>query len=248
MQDNLFRISYDMPEELLRFPMKQGDSISGYFNGTGLYCDLLTMRRFGTFLTKADSVGKMILPDGETLYGVMRLHTERQVNAIYADKDSMMFKEDVYRWYATGYRYPILEAKVTTLQDKPIEQLLFYCLPEEQELLASNDVNKDIRDAVAKAGEVAQSENEAKTRGEDDFKYEIDQDDHSVTIHYQTDHHEKISALLANNQGYVYQRQKRNGQKESGTITISTNGLRRGQYVLYLNVDGKGYAEKINVK
>lgn len=28
-------ISYDMPETWLKFPMQQGDSVSGYFNGTG---------------------------------------------------------------------------------------------------------------------------------------------------------------------------------------------------------------------
>ncbi len=32
-EDNLTRINYDMPEEWLRIPMKQGDSISGYFHG-----------------------------------------------------------------------------------------------------------------------------------------------------------------------------------------------------------------------
>ena len=34
-------ISYDMPETWLQFPMQQGDSVCGYFNGTGKYCDRL---------------------------------------------------------------------------------------------------------------------------------------------------------------------------------------------------------------
>ena len=50
MHDYLSRVSYDMPEEWLRFPMKQGDSISGYFNSSGMYCDRLFMRRFGTYI------------------------------------------------------------------------------------------------------------------------------------------------------------------------------------------------------
>lgn len=99
------------------------------------------MRCFGAYMTKADSVGKLILPKGDTLRSVMRLHTERYVSAVYADKDtlrkkvptftvdsivrhmaadSLMVREDLYRWYAAGYRYPILEAKVTTLKDKPM--------------------------------------------------------------------------------------------------------------------------------
>ena len=54
-------ISYDMPETWLKFPMQPGDSTSGYFNGTGKYCDHLFMRRFGTYKTKADAVGKLVL-------------------------------------------------------------------------------------------------------------------------------------------------------------------------------------------
>ena len=55
-------ISYDMPETWLKFPMQRDDSIIVYFNGTGKYCDHLFMRRFGTYLTKADAVGKLVLP------------------------------------------------------------------------------------------------------------------------------------------------------------------------------------------
>ena len=47
---------------------------------------------------------------------------------------------------------------------------------------------------------------------------------------------------------YVYQRQEKSGQTGSGRIDISTSGLRRGQYVVSLNVDGKSYAEKVSVR
>ena len=268
-EDNLTRIKYDMPEEWLRFPMKQGDSISGYFHGIGLYCGELLMRRFGTYQTKADSTGKLILPNGETLNGIMRLHTERSISAVYANKDTLrkevptytvdsiikrmatdtlMLHEDHYRWYAAGYRYPIVEAKVITLKDKPIEELLFYCLPEEQERLASNEVNKAVREVVARAEEESLAGDEAKTRGVDGFSYEISQNDYSVTVRYQADHYEKITALLTNNQGIVYQRLEKTGLAGSGQIEFNTSGLRRGQYIVYLNVDGTGYAEKFSVK
>lgn len=124
-------ISYDMPETWLRFPMHVGDSVCGYFNGTGKYCDKLFMRRFGTYKTKADAIGKMVLSGGDTLSDVTRLHTERYVGTVMAPIDTMecripafttdsiikhlaadtiQFREDVYRWYAEGYRYPVLEA------------------------------------------------------------------------------------------------------------------------------------------
>ena len=32
-------MSYDMPETWLTFPMQMGDSVCGYFNGSGPYCE-----------------------------------------------------------------------------------------------------------------------------------------------------------------------------------------------------------------
>ena len=82
-------VSYDMPEKWLQFPMLTGDSVCGYFNGTGKYCDKLFMRRFGTYKTKADAAGKIVLPDGDTLSNVTRLHTERYVGTVMAPIDTM---------------------------------------------------------------------------------------------------------------------------------------------------------------
>ena len=45
-------MSYDMPETWLRFPMQVGDSVCGYFNGSGPYCERFFMRRYGTYKTK----------------------------------------------------------------------------------------------------------------------------------------------------------------------------------------------------
>ena len=69
-------MSYDMPETWLKFPMQVGDSVSGYFNATGPYCDRFFMRRYGTYKTKADALGKLVRPQGDNLRNVIRLHTE----------------------------------------------------------------------------------------------------------------------------------------------------------------------------
>ena len=37
-EDNLLAIQYDQPEEWLRFPMTQKDTLSGEFSGKGIYC------------------------------------------------------------------------------------------------------------------------------------------------------------------------------------------------------------------
>ena len=249
IKDGLVQIDYDEPELYLKYPMKQGDSIAGQFSGHGVYCEQIPMQRYGTYITKTDSIGKIVLPNGKEIRGVIRVHTERLINQNYGDKlvDRTELQEDVYRWFADGYRYPILEAFVNTKDKKVIEQFLFYNDPEGQELLASNDVNKPVRDTIAHTSE--SDSYHKKTRNEDHgFKYDISLNGQEITITYQTGEPIKIIALLANNQGYVYQRLERIVESNTGTINISTNTLRRGQYVVHLNVNGKSYSEKINIK
>lgn len=247
IKDRLIQIDYDEAELYLRFPMKQGDSIIGQFSGKGLYCEQIPMQRYGTYVTKADSIGKIVLPNSKEIRGVMRVHTQRQIHHDYGEKlvERTKMQEDLYRWFAEGYRYPILEARVTTRGDEVVEQLLFYCDPEEQELLASNDVNKLLRDGVVKSGE-EQSANKSR-ENENEFKYDITQSGQGVTIHYETKGPTKIMVVLASNQGYVYQQVEKMEDSNNGTIDINTNGLRRGHYVIYLNVNGKSYSEKMSI-
>lgn len=271
-------MSYDMPEKWLRFPMQLGDSISGYFNGSGPYCGLLFMRRFGTYLTKADAAGKLVLPDGDTLRHVLRLHTERHVSIRVAPIDTMKCKipkftvdsivsnmaadpvkmqEDIYRWYAEGYRYPVLEASVLSQNGKRLTADVYYCAPDVQRTLAYDEENEQIRNRLAEeerarwlASSPDYDANNVQSRGKDGFTYGLSQDDISgqVTIHYDTDHDTKMTALVANGLGYVYRRADQSCAVGSGQTTIDCSGLRKGQYILYINVDGEQYAEKVNLK
>ena len=69
-----------------------------------------------------------------------------------------------------------------------------------------------------------------------------------VTIHYATDHDTQMTALVANAQGYVYKRTDQSCSAGNGQTTIDCSGLRKGQYIIYINVDGDHYAEKVNLK
>lgn len=262
-------ISYDMPETWLKFPMYKGDSISGYFNGTGKYCDHLFLRRFGTYQTKADAVGKLVLPCGDTLRNVIRLHTERYVGTIatpidtikrqipvftvdsiinHLANDTAKIREDIYRWYAEGYRYPVLESKVVSSRNEKLSEEMFYCPPEMQEQLAFDDENKQIRSRLSvDDGNSSTKATEEHDNGSPQFYYQYSKNEEgqSITINYTTTSHVKVSALLTNNQGVVY----RQASKVDGTpITLSYGGLPRGQYILYINASGEQYAEKFKVR
>lgn len=256
-------IDYDMPEKWLQFPIQQGDSIGGFFNGTGIYCDRLFMRRFGTYLTKADATGSIVLPTGDTLRHVIRLHTHRNVGIIAAPIDTMKQKipaftvdsivrnlatdtlqthEDVYRWYAQGYRYPVLEAMVTSLGKEKLSEEVFFCSPESQEQMAPDEENKKIRTRE----EISGKSESAGTRNS--FSYKTVHNDYGMSIHYHLVNPMKVEALLIGHQGYVYQHIRQEGTARPGRIDIDTRHLHQGQYLIYINVNGKSYTEKINVK
>lgn len=258
-------VSYDMPETWLQFPMQRGDSVCGFFNGTGTYCEKLFMRRFGTYKTKADATGKLVLPGGDTLRNVTRLHTERYVGMVLAPLDTMEHRipaftpdsiiskmandsartrEDIYRWYAEGYRYPVLEAKTVSYCDKILTEEMYYCPPEMQELLVLDNENKVVRE---KDDNGLADDGQGKKSGPNGFDYRITQNDdgETVTIIYSSERPVRVTALLANSQGYVY---KRAEQTDGSDITISYSGLRPGQYILYINAAEERFAEKFNVK
>lgn len=272
------QISYDMPETWLQFPMQVGDSVCGYFYGSGPYCERFFIRRFGTYKTRADAAGKLVLPQGDTLRNVIRLHTERYVGTIAEPFDTMLYKipaftvdsivkhlapdtakvrEDVYRWYAEGYRYPILEAQTLTYLNTLLTEEMYYCPPEIQEQLPLDEENKQIRARIVEE-ELARWQpslspdhgQNPQRRGKDGFTYEISQPDGSdvVTIHYDTDHDVRVTALISNGLGYIYRRADQSCHTGTGQLSLNCTGLRKSQYIIYVNVDGNQYAEKVNVK
>ena len=255
-------ISYDMPETWLKFPMYKGDSISGYFNGTGKYCDHLFMRRYGTYLTKTDAVGKLVLPSGDTLRNVVRLHTERYVGTIatpidtiktevpvftadsimtHLISDTAKVREDIYRWYAEGYRYPILEATILHVGSTALSKEMYFFPPEMQKQLVLDEDNKRIRQ------QIADQQTSGDQREDDSNSLQSPIYINDVTVHEQTavatfqlTEDADVKGLICTISGMVI-RQKSQHFK-AGTncqIDIDCNNLRKGEYVLYLNANGQ---------
>lgn len=160
-------MDYDLPEEYLHFTMHFGDSIEGYFHGTGKYCDRLGMRHYGRYKTKADGVGYLVFAEGDTLRNVIRLHTERTMAAemmpielldslstytqdsidLHIAADTALVRMDIYRWYAEGYRYPVLETRVR--RDGSGEQVLaeaaYYYQPSALASISYDPGNEESR-------------------------------------------------------------------------------------------------------
>ncbi len=65
---------------------------------------------------------------------------------------------------------------------------------------------------------------------------------------HDTDHETRVTALISNGLGYIYRRADQTCPAGSGQFSLSSTGLRKGQYIIYIHVDGNQYAEKVNVK
>lgn len=86
--DSLFCLGYENPTTLMRncnpeliliFPFTFQKKIENYFYGTGEYCRRLNITAQGKTLTQADAYGMIILPNGDTLKHVLRVHTLKKI-------------------------------------------------------------------------------------------------------------------------------------------------------------------------
>ena len=173
-ENRIAKINYDQPECYLRFPMFYGDSIEGYFHGLGRYCDRLSLRHYGRYKTRVEGIGCIVVADGDTLKNVICLHTERIMSTQLSDitqygnlpkysedsiarhliTDTTLIRTNIFRWYANGYRYPIIETR--TRYDGTGENLLasaaYFYPPSAQALINNDPANEQTRGCTRGGG------------------------------------------------------------------------------------------------
>ena len=80
--DSILCIGYEIPTMQMkyivskydmRYPFAYGDSISSYHYGEGIFSKTMSLVRYGRSEVKADAVGTLILPEGDTLHHVTRV-------------------------------------------------------------------------------------------------------------------------------------------------------------------------------
>lgn len=247
----LSKTSYKRLQLLMHYPLSYGDSISAPFFGDGVYCGDHPYREQGASTVMADARGSIVL-EGDTIPNVMRVYTLRTYS-ICMDIDSSALDtarlkqviEERYDWYAQGYRYPLFTTISSTsyanMEAIGTEQKAFCMLHDKQGLL-SDAYNEEVRknDSTANAD---------REKGETDIiHYILVQSGNVVSINYSLDAAADITALVSDAKGIVYRRGHQHGGKgDNYTMTINCNGLHLGEYILYINVNGKVYSEKVTI-
>lgn len=252
-------MAYDVPEQLLCFPFAYGDSISGIFHGTGVFCEKLSLQTFGTYVMKADAVGTLILENGDTLRNVLRVSRSRKESLLSYPLDSLpslrsrpfdktmiataltssdhpASRSEVYQWYAPECRYPVLELRRLSHANS-VACTAFYTSPslQSQTLFAHNTPQRSLQAGCSSGDEIC-----LKIRTTDDNAIRFD-----YTLSASTD----CAARLYTTGGILIW-EGTVSQKNSGPYVeeVCTAGLRKGVYLLELTVGDKRYAEKIILK
>lgn len=166
-------ISNPRGELQLFFPFGYGDKREDYFHGNGDYCGHLFITARGKVSVEADAYGILLLPSGDTLRHVLRVHHTKDIvqrmvpyalvepwDTIFSGDsidyhlatDSIRMQLNTYRWYADGYRYPVFETiESTTFAGQKPEvhfNTAFYYTPDDQYYDLNNDPeNQAKRDA-----------------------------------------------------------------------------------------------------
>ena len=277
------QMAYDIPEQVQRFLMHYGDSIMGIYGGTGSYGDKLFVREYGNYVTRMDATGSIILPEGDTLRHVSRQTTDRWVYADIALADSLqmvygdsipVYTEDSIRyhiatdvpmqrvreerWYAAGYRYPILERVVcrAASDGNIISRSVLYYPPSAQEAqLPYDEENEAIRNLIARGEYHDETDSDANaldcSEAEPVIHYTLIQnaEARTVTISYDLDASATVRCVLADSKGVVYRTAEQTNAAGTGySLALSYSGLPHGQYVVYISAGGLTQAVKFNAQ
>lgn len=280
-ENNLEKVDYDRPILLLHTPLQYGEQWNGLFHGTKAYCEKLFSRVFGNYSAVVDATGIMLLPSGDTLRHVSRVHiTEIRTEQLYQQVstaaglkaliDSMapytadsirkrmndgriLVQTDTYRWYAAGYRYPVLETIITGLLGKdPVYAASLYCAPEEQEKQA-DDENGQLRELLAQQASASHGDGNSgdKSAAQHDAmsRCDVAVNGQTVTVTYDLTEDATVTGLICTVSGMALRQQSQHfGPGSCYHMELDCGGLHTGVYVLSLNVNGKVTSHTVSLK
>jgi hypothetical protein len=234
------------------FSPEYGDSVSESFRCEGKYCDRHSFREAGTTTLKVDAEGSIVLAENDTIRNVRRVHTI-DAYSICMDSDSAALDtakltqviDDRYEWYLPGAQYPIIENVTSTTylnMDVLGTTQYAYCnLPENQVAYYITPDDDDETDEVGASSGDEQTD-------PDIIHYEIEKRGKVINISYDLDEEATITTVVASYIGLLCKSSQWSQNAGQGySVQIDCNGLHSGIYILYINVNGKVYSEKVRL-
>ena len=236
-----------------RFPLEYGDSLSMPFRCEGMYCGNHPFREVGMTTVKVDADGSIVLAENDTVRNVLRVHTIDSYS-VCMDLDSAALDtakltqviDERYEWYLPNSQYPIIEDVMNTSYvdmdaigttqyaycNLPENQVAYYITPEDEN--GTDDEQKYFPDENQQTPDI--------------IHYEIETQEKVINMTYSLDEDATITTIVANYIGMLCSSRQWTQKAGQGySVQIDCNGLRSGIYILYINVNGKIYSEKVKL-
>ena len=274
-ENSAMRVEYDRPTVAVPFPIAYGNKQEGVFHGIRMYSETLMMRLCGTYSAVVDAVGTLLLPGGEKLDNVRRIHIVNKTCAmlypwINTRKELLKYvnetvpfnsdsirahinngtdsvsEEETFLWYADGYRYPIVETHIFVNDRR--RSCTFYCPPSEQRKIYDEE-NESIRAKAIKesnAEDVNDNENnDSQYEDLEGLPYKISQNGNVVTVYFKEKPSFPTVCLLSSSSGVVY---RRGTALNSETVAFDCRGLFPGDYIIKVSIGENTFSNTIHYK
>lgn len=235
------------------FPLEYGDSIIMPFRCEGIYCGDHPFRKVGITRVKVDAQGSIVLAENDTVRNVLRVHTIDSYS-ICMDRDSAALDtakltqviDERYEWYLPESQYPIIEDATSTTyfnMDAIGTTKFAYCnLPEckVDDYITPMDEDETDEEQDGFSDEEGQSQ--------DIIHYQLETQGKTINLSYDLDEYATIETIVVNHMGMLYDsRQWTQAAGQGYTAQIDCYSLPTGMYILYINVNGKVYSEKVTL-
>lgn len=243
-ESNLYKIQYDIPEVHLCFPMLESDSIEGDFSGKGTYCDKMQIAHSGHYKTSLEKTGNIVLESGDTIYHVHLVHTKRKNFVSLSDSLRLpsVFYDDILRWYADGYRYPIMCCRVASPKstgDISEGKAYFYPLQNPENINSIDNYAKTFNNAESKSNIVIQPM----------YGYDAKLVGKTISVKYSLAQQATLKALLTDSKGCLYQTVVQSNEPgKDYSFRMNCSALPHGQYVLYVNVNNQTQSQNFFIR
>ncbi len=230
--------SFNEPIKELVYPFAYGDKISGIMDGT--YTTLATGQSEqidGTYTVEADAWGTLVLPNGVTLPGVLRVKYTKKYTQLHYDALYNINVEH-YLFYSAVSRYPVLQIK------HAVSACDCGCHSDETTAFFNADVQAVASPPAAPARKL--NSNLLTTAG---FTYKLSPNpfESRLQLDYTLQASSKIKVELLSLSGSLLKTLLNTTTQEAGSYSIAENlqSLATGTYVLQIVVDGRIYSEKV---
>lgn len=233
-------------DDNLSLPIKA----SGITENIGKY----TMEGTWSF-SKAKSLS-LVTFDGDSIDDIECITTDINEKLVYINNDSTMYQGVIKRWYAPGYRYPLLSHEkgvLLSMTGDTLDYVSSWYAIDPSEIIAEveNDyINELIRNRYAIARQYVNSnpsDNKEHSKHERSGNNIVSYNavDNKIVINPSSlsDSDDNRAYILCDIAGIVYA----HGDIPSEGTIISTSGLNPGKYLLYISTNGEAIVYKFSI-